>query len=368
MNKLLTLSLSFFTFLLIHIQPTQACTDFRITAKDGTILISRSMEFGVDMKSALRTSTRGMQYTTTAPDGQPGMNWKAKYGFIYLDGMNQNVAIDGMNENGLSFEYLYLPGETQYQSVPAGKDKQALPYLNLGQWILSNFKTVDEVRQALKNVYVFEQTLPGLGNMIFPVHASVYDTTGKGIVIEFVKGKMNIYENIGILTNSPTYNWQVNNLRNYLNLSPYTPQPVKANGLIFSVTGQGSGMVGLPGDASPPSRFTKMAVMMRSVYPAADAKEALNLGEHLINNVDIPSGYARTKDNGTVSTDTTEWVVFKDLTHKILYYRTYNDMTLHSIVMSQLDFSENAPRLRMPLAHDPYVMDMTSQFLNQKNN
>ncbi len=355
----ITTSLSFLT--------THACTDFQLKANDGTYLIARSMEFEIDLASNLRTSTRSRQESSPGPGGSQGLTWTDKYGYVYLDGFKQDVVLDGMNEQGLSFEYLYLPGETQYPVVPAGKNNQALSYVNFGAWILGNFKSIDEVKQALNTVYVFQGSMPGMGNIVLPAHAAIHDSQGNGLVVEFVKGKLMTHDYIGVMTNSPTYDWQVTNLRNYLNLTPYTPHPIISNGLTFSATGQGAGMVGLPGDVSPPSRFVKVAFMLKNVYPTNNATDVLNLAEHIINNVDIPSGLARTKVNGQVSTDITEWVVFKDTTHKKIYYRTYNDMTLRSISFDRLDFSPNGPRLKMSLVAAPYVMDMNDQFLNSKS-
>lgn len=342
-----------------------ACTDFQITAKDKTLLITRSMEFAPLLNSNIRSSNRGREFTVATPGGQAGRTWKATYGYIFADGMNQDIAIDGMNEKGLAFEYLYLPGETVYQTIPAGKENLAIPYYLFGDWVLGNFKTVEEVKAALSDVYIFQQTLPNLGDAIFPLHAAIHDASGKGIVIEFVNGQMQIHDFIGVMTNSPTYEWQVDNLRNYLNLTPYNPTPITANGLTFSATGQGAGMVGLPGDISPPSRFVKMAFMLNNVYPASNVNDALNIAQHIINNVDIALGTVRAKDpNGKDSAELTQWVVFKDLTHKMFYYRTYNDMSLRVIVMEKVDFSDTAKRLKMPMSEAPYVMDVTSRLLN----
>lgn len=363
----LRMSVTVFFLFLFAITSSYACTDVRLIAKDGTLLVARSMEFGIDLKSNLRSSTRGREFSPVAPDGKPALSWKAKYGYVYLDGFGQDMAVDGMNEAGLTFEYLYLPSETQYEDVPAGKDNSAIPYYRVGDYILSNFKTIDEVRQAIPALYAYAQTLPGLGDMIFPAHASVFDASGKGIVIEFVKGKTIIYDNIGVMTNSPTYDWQVTNLRNYLNLSPTNPAPVTGSGTVFSVTGQGAGMVGLPGDTSPPSRFVKTSFIAKYAYQADDAPGVLNLAEHIMNNVDIPNGLARSLDNGKTFSDVTEWVIFKDITHKMIYYRVYDDMTLHAVDMNKIDFTPNAQRLQMSLVQAPYVMDNTQRFLNSKS-
>ena len=49
---------------------------------------------------------------------------------------------------------------------------------------------------------------------------------------------------------------------------------------------------------------------------------------HILNTVDIPRGVA--------SEDCTNWIVAKDLTHKALYYRTYNDLTVRVIYLDKV--------------------------------
>jgi len=348
---------------LLTAMPLYACTDFKLTAKDGTLLIARSMEFAQDLQSNLRTSPRGRAITTTTPNNKPGLGWKGKYGYLYLDGFGIDASFDGMNETGLTFEYLYLPGETEYQSIPEGKDSQAIPYSNFGDWVLGNFKTIDDVKQALAEVYVSNQVIPQIGNGILPAHASIHDASGKGIVVEFYNNKINVYDYMGVMTNSPKYDWQVTNLSNYINLSPTNAGTITQNGISFVSLGQGSGAVGLPGDASPPSRFVKMAFMTKNVFPVDNANELVNLAQHIINNVDLPAGYVRAAADQPTVTDITQWVVFKDMTHKMFYYHTYNDLTLRSIALDELNFTENAPRLKMPIVGTPYIMSMTEQFL-----
>lgn len=363
----------FLITLISALKPSHACTDFRIKAQDASVIITRSMEFTEDFNSNVRTRPRGSDFDIITPDdikpnGTVGMSWKNKYGYVYVDGLERPIAIDGMNEKGLSFGFLYLPGETQYQTIPKNSKAQALPYYLFGDWILGNFATIDEVKSALPNIIIFEQKIKGLGDTVFPLHVSIYEPSGKGLVIEFIKGEMKIYDNdVGVLTNSPTYDWQTTNLRNYVNLSPYNPSPVKAYGLTFIATGQGAGMLGLPGDVSPPSRFVKTASLSTTASKVENSQEALNLAQHIINNVDIPSGLVRAKNEGKDLTETTQWVVFKDLSQKKFYYRTYNDMTIRSINLNELNFSENAPQLKIRMKAEPFVKDITKEFMNSKD-
>ncbi|MGQ3891646.1 linear amide C-N hydrolase [Legionella sp. CNM-4043-24] len=347
--------------------PAIGCSDVKLTAEDGTMMVARTMEFGADLKSNLRSSPRGREFKTTTPNNRPGLSWKSKYGYLYLDGFGIDASFDGMNEAGMSFGYLYLPGETQYQTIPEGKDAQAIPYSVFGDWILSNFKTVDEVREALKNVYVSTQVIPQIGDAVLPAHATIRDASGKGIVVEFYNDKINVFDSMGIMTNAPRYDWHVTNLRNYINLSSDIPQAVTQGGMTYSATGQGSGAFGLPGDASPPSRFVKLAFMAANVYKVKDATALVNLAQHIMNNVDLPAGYVRSTENGKTETDITQWAVFKDLTHRMFYYRTYNDLTLRVIDMSKIDFSEKAARLIMPVEDAPRLVNTTDAFLKATN-
>jgi len=99
-----------------------------LTAKDGTLLITRSMEFGPNLNSNLRSSPAKGLSPQQPPNNKPGLNWIAKYGYLYVDGFGRGCYFRCINEAGLTFEYLYLPGETQYQNIPPGKDGQAVPY------------------------------------------------------------------------------------------------------------------------------------------------------------------------------------------------------------------------------------------------
>src|SRR5580700_4990846 len=128
MKKIIIYTMSIILVVFLGINTSQACTDFRIIAKDGTVLIARSMEFAANLKSNLLTSPRGRNFYMHAPNGKSGASWKSRYGYVYLDGFNLDMPVDGMNEQGLSYEALYLPGETTYQTIPAGQENRALPY------------------------------------------------------------------------------------------------------------------------------------------------------------------------------------------------------------------------------------------------
>ncbi len=347
-----------------------SCTEFRLQAKDKTIFIARSMEFGVDMRSRLNTSNRDRKFIVRDSKGQTTFSWNAKYGYVFFDAFNADFTADGMNEKGLSFGALYLPGFTQYQSPYKNTKNINLPYYYIGDWILSNFSSIAEVKAGIQKIRVVPQILASLGSTIFPLHFSIYDSKGKSLVIEFVNGKLNLHEDtIGVLTNSPTYDWHLNNINNYVSLSPLNPKSGTLNGVTLAPKGEGFGMTGLPGDGSPPSRFVKIATMLRFIDTPSNALNTLNLANHVMNGVDIPRGImlepnSRDPYTGKKGSGTTEWVTFKDLAHKIVYFRTYNALQIRAIDLNKIDFSKKSPRLSMPIEDKQEIINVTNQFLN----
>ena len=111
--------------------------------------------------------------------------------------------------------------------------------------------------------------VPGFPPEPQPVHVVVYDKTGASIVIEPLDGKLKVYDNpLGVITNSPTFDWHMINVRNYVALNPRNVPPVTINGTTFRNMGQGSGMLGLPGDFTPPSRFVRASVFSATAIPS----------------------------------------------------------------------------------------------------
>ena len=319
-----------------------ACTDFQIKTSDGAIIIGRSMEFAMDVKSMIFLQARGTKVEGGSPDGKAGLTWTSKYGFVAVNTFGlENVVVDGINETGLSFEGLWLPG-TKYQDVAKNETAQALNIGNLGTWILGSFNSTEEVKQSIKKVRIWGSVVPQL-NMEPPMHVAVHDASGNNIVVEFIDGKINVYDNpIGVMTNAPTFDWHLTNLRNYVNLDCQDASPLEINGMTLQPTGHGSGMLGIPGDSTPPSRFVRAAMFAHFAAPAENAGKGVSLAAHILNTVDIPHGEIKGKTEGLPVEDYTQWVVIKDLTNKILYVRDYDNLTLRSIDLKKLKFEPGA--------------------------
>jgi choloylglycine hydrolase len=344
-----------FVSALLLVQRADACTSFSVVAKDDAILIGRSLEFGLLLDSKVMIVPRGFKFTSPAPNGKEGLSWQAKYGFVGMNTKGVDQTPDGLNEAGLSVGLLYLPGFAKYQEVGAQDTSRALANLTVGNWMLSNFATVEEVKEAIKNVVVFDYAPPGYGS--FPLHFAIYDAKGGSLVIEYVNGQRFVYDNpVGVLTNSPPFDWQLTNLRNYINLTNLNVTSLKLGNFVLEPLGQGTGLLGIPGDYTPPHRFVRAVALAYAAVRPTTAAEGANLAFHILNNVDIPIGVVATKHPAPTSTagpstpkgttdtsgleyDFTEWVTVRDLTNKLFYFRTYKNLAIRKIDLKKLAFT-----------------------------
>jgi choloylglycine hydrolase len=342
-------------------QPSRACTEVRLRPDDGAVVIGRSMEFAQALDSNIIVQPRGQENVSTLPDGRDGIKWTSKYGVMYLDGFGIDIAVDGMNETGLSMGALFFPGAAQYQEMKGAKRSRTMVVNDLPLYILQNFSTVDEVKEALPKLTVVGIHTPALENIVIPAHFSVYEPDGGGIIIEYTKDGLNIYDSVGVMTNSPAYPWHVTNLNNYVGLTSENVEPIVIDGVSFAATGQGSGLNGIPGDPTPPARFIRAAAMAYLAAKTGTAAEAVNLAVHIMNTVDIPLGTVRDFGDKESFGDYTQWIVVKDLANKVLYFRTYENTALRSVDMKKFDMSEGAKRFTMPIdGSEGAVTDVTA--------
>jgi choloylglycine hydrolase len=339
-----------------------ACMSFQVTAKDKTVMIGRTMEFGVDSHWKIAIVPRNMQFTSPAPGGKTGLAWKSKYGYVAVVGWDIDTMVsDGMNEAGLSFGGLWYEVDQQWQDVKPGEESRALAETMFGPWVLANFSTVDEVKQAIAGIKIFGYVVPAIG-MAPPAHCIMYDATGKSIVLECDKGKVEVYDNpLGVLTNAPNFPWHLNNLRQFIGMDSENPKPRDMSGMKFVPTGHGLGMIGLPGDLTPPSRFVRLAVTTYFADQPENAAKALNVCQHIVNAFDITSGLVveKSADGKVVGKETTQFASFRDLTNRIFYFRTYDNLDLRKIDLRKLDFSGAKMKFIPMDADNQSVKDIT---------
>jgi choloylglycine hydrolase len=327
-----------------YITIVNACTGIRLLAKDGSAVYGRTMEWGTfDLNSRVAIIPRGYEFTGLTPDGYNGKKWKSKYGIVGLDLLGKDLLADGMNEKGLATGLFYHPGFASYMKYDMSQANNSITAVDIVSFILSQFATIDEVRSGMESVRVVPVVEEAIG---IPVqgHWMVTEPSGKSIVIEYLDNELRIFDNpLGVITNSPSYDWHMTNLRNYINLSAVALPTKKIEDLDFAPLGGGSGMIGLPGDFTPPSRFVRAVAWTQTARSLEKSDEAIYELFRILDNFNVPLGAAEGSDSEQTNLkgmrSSTIWTTGWDLTEKVLYFHTQHNRRVRQVTLNKIDFS-----------------------------
>ncbi|MBV9906631.1 MAG: linear amide C-N hydrolase, partial [Hyphomicrobiales bacterium] len=141
-------------------------------------------------------------------------------------------------------------------------------------------------------------------------------------------------------TNSPGFDWHMTNLRNYVNFSLENHPPIQLGPVKLEPFGQGSGMLGMPGDFTPPSRFVRAVAFSQSVLEPKTGDDAVTTAFHILNNFDIPKGSTREAEkdeHGNIVAEYTVWTAASDLKAKRYYFRTYDDSRIRMVDLMKMN-------------------------------
>lgn len=315
-----------------------ACTGITLTTKDSTKILARTIEWGgSDLKSQYVIVPRGYTLQSYVPGGVDGMKFTSKYGYVGLAVEQKEFIAEGLNEKGLSAGLFYFPKYGEYEKYNAANKERSIADLQLVSWILGECKNVEEVKEAISKVHVI-----AIDPRASTVHWRFADTTGRQIVLEIIDGKTVFYENeLGVLTNSPDFKWQMTNLNNYVNLYPGSAPSQKLGNTELSQFGAGSGFLGIPGDVTPPSRFVRAAFYQTTAPVQETSEETVLQGFQILNNFDIPVGIEFAHGQVPVNIPSaTQWTSATDMNNLKIYFRTMYNSAIRSINLKDIDFGK----------------------------
>lgn len=335
----------------------EACTGITLRTTSGSPVPARTIEWaGNDLESKYSIIPRGFRQRSFVPGGKKdGLSFKAKYGYVGLAVEQEEFVVDGLNEAGLSAALFYFPGYGKYVDYDSTKSDVTVSDLQLVSWILSNFKTIDEVKSAIGNIRIV--TIDPRGST---VHWRITEESGRQVVLEIVNKQPTFHENsLGVLTNSPTFDWHLTNLNNYVNLTSGPVQDRKIGDLTLKSFGGGSGLHGIPGDMTPPSRFVRAAIFQATAPKMPTAEKTVEQAFHILNNFDIPTGIQFAEGQPVPDIPSaTQWTVVTDIANRRIYYRTMYNSNIRCIDLKAIDFlrveKQSAPldyTKRQPIEH-----------------
>ena len=311
------------------------CTGLALETKDGLHLFGRNMDIEYSFNQSIIFIPRNFKCVNKSNKKE----LTTKYAVLGMGTIFDDYPTfaDGMNEKGLGCAGLNFPVYVSYSKEDI-EGKTNIPVYNFLLWVLANFSSVEEVKEALKNANIVDipisKNIPNT-----TLHWMISDISGKSIVVEQTKEKLNVFDNnIGVLTNSPTFDWHVANLNQYVSLRYNQVPEFKLGDQSLTALGQGTGLVGLPGDFTPASRFVRVAFLRDAMIK--NDKDSIDLIEffHILNNVAMVRGSTRTIEE---KSDLTQYTSCMCLEKGIYYYNTYENNQINAIDMNKENLDGN---------------------------
>ena len=280
-----------------------ACTALMITDKQGNGYSGKTMEYATAMPFEMVYLPISTKVISLAPNGRPGLSFETQYAVLGVGidaglGAGTDMMAEAVNDQGLSVSSNQL-NKSETPSFSGGGKAQYLAATDLGLYILGKCKTVGEVRKALESgeIRVWLPKLTIMGNVAVPLHYIFFDKTGAGIVVEYLDGKQNIYDNpVGVVTNAPDFGWHLKNLSNYAFLSNQDKNNGTFGKLKVEAPDSGNALSGLPSSQISAGRFVKAAYYVQYARKTNSPEEAVIMLAHILNNFDRP--FDLTTDRG----------------------------------------------------------------------
>jgi len=343
----------------------EACTGISLATTDDAYIQARTIEWGnFDLQSKLIVSPRGHRYTAMLPDGREGLTWTSKLGFVGISVSSDRFIGEGLNEAGLTAGLFYFKGYGSLAPYDPSDTADNITDMDFVRWMLSQFRTVDEVKAALDGIEIVPVHIDENGVPSPTAHWRVTDRDGNSIVIEIIdQGRVTIHDNpVGVLTNAPGFEWQVLNLNNYVSLQPGTAPPRRFGEHEAKSFGVGTAFRGLPGDISPPSRFVRAAFFVATAPPLQTATDAVSQAFHILHNFDIPLGTEfgdAEREHMPDLPSATQWTAVSDQTTGLFYFTSMHDSAVRKVDLNRIDFTQGKETSR-PLDQGRFaVRDIT---------
>lgn len=316
-----------------------------ITYKTKDFYFGRTLDYEISYGDEVTITPRNYEFNF-----RHKQNIKNHYAIIGIAYVTENYPLyyEAVNEKGLGIAGLNFVGNAQYNKKIEGKDN--ITQFEFIPWILSQSTTVKEAKKLIEKINLLDE--PFSTNLpLAQLHWIISDSI-ESITVEAVKDGIKIYENpVGVLTNNPTFDKQMFELNNYMNLSTKSPKNTFAKSLDLDKYSRGMGAIGLPGDLSSQSRFIRAAFVKMNSVSKEEEKESVSQFFHILNSVEQQRGCCEL-DDGIF--EITIYTSCCNASKGIYYYTTYDNHQITAIDMHKENLnSENL--IRYPLIKDEQI-------------
>ena len=241
---------------------------------------------------------------------------------------------EAVNEKGLGMAGLHFPGNAVYPKGSGGR-RCVAPY-ELIAWVLGQCAAAEEAAALCRNLVLAGPPEGGLP--LAPLHWMLADREAC-FVLEQTESGMQVWENrTGVLTNNPPFPFHLQNLRQYRHLSTRAGENRFAP-WDLAPFGEGFGAIGLPGDASPASRFVRAAFYRANASLKGTEADAVSQFFHILDAVAMVRGSVVAEDGAE---DETVYSCCVNASRGIYYYKTYGNSRLEAVHLFQEDLDSDA--------------------------
>lgn len=311
--------------------------------QNGDFYFGRNLDLHQDFGSRVVITPRRFQLAFRK---LPPLN--EHYAFLGIATVKKDYPLyaEAANEKGLCAAGLNFPDNAYYAKTEE-RGKQNVSPFELIPFLLGRCATLAEAKALLETTRLvaipFDKDTP-----LTPLHWHIADKTGS-IAVEQTESGLRIYDDpVGVLTNNPPFESQLQELCRYAHLTTHTSSETNGFGLKpFSLA---LGSFGLCGDYSSPSRFVKAAWLLKHTPDLPTETERVAHFFHLLSAVAPPKGSVLTAKNEV------HYALYSccvNASKGVYYYRTYDGLNTEAIALrrensdgerlSVFPLTENAP-------------------------
>lgn len=312
------------------------CTAFSITSGDH--YFARNLDLDHNYNEEIIIAPKDYQFPFRHIS-----QYDARYALIGIGTVIEDYPLyyDAINEKGLCIAGLNFPGNAMYRQIAPRKNNIAS--FELIPWLLTQCDNIDQAVSLLQQINICNTSFNDQLSPT-PLHWILSDTD-KSVTVEATCNGLTIIENpIRVLTNNPVFAYHLENLSNYLNLSPCTPTNRFSKNLNLQPYSLGMGALGLPGDFSSASRFVRCAFIKENSIFGETESEKVGQVFHILDAVSQFDGCVKT-DRGY---EKTIYSICCNATKGIFYYTTYQNRQIIAVNFRNDPLSQNR-LVRYPL-------------------
>lgn len=302
------------------------CTS--ISLKNPDFYFGRNLDLDYSFNEKVTITPRNYRFKL-----KNGEEYRNRYALIGMATVIDDYPLyaDAINEKGVGMAGLNYPGHKMYPKPKPGKNNispfEFIPY------VLGQVQSVKEACELLKDLWLddvaFSKDVP-----LTILHYIIADKD-ESIVIEHNDEGLKIYPNpFGVMTNNPSFPYHLENIKNYMHLSPENSINRMSDKLELKPYAEGMGAIGLPGDSSSASRFIKATFNKLNSYSEKDENSNVAQFFHLLDSVMMVKGSVITANNRY---DITTYACCMNGDKGIYYYKTYDNLQVNAVKM----FDEN---------------------------